>query len=147
MANIIDGLWLHLYHMIFSTSLNNFLSCCFFCQYFHPAPCPLQLKLRQYRIPHACSFTFIRSDPATIFCYNVLNWILKDIQVLNWMRSCSWWSVFVMHWQLGHFPQILLEIFASCRYKLFGGWITACTWALLWLSMCKKNLRIPEIIN
>lgn len=61
-ANISDGLWFHLFHLSFSTSLNKFLSCLwmliFFCQYFHFAPCPLALKLRHFRIPHAC-FKFI----------------------------------------------------------------------------------------
>lgn len=67
MGNITAMLWLCLYHMI-STSMNKFLSCCWmliwFCQYFHPASCPLLFKLRQCRIPYACSFIFSRSDCA-----------------------------------------------------------------------------------
>lgn len=120
----------------------------FFCQYFHLAPCPLLIKLRQCRIPH---FTLIRSDSAT---YNVLIWILKDIvyflnlEELN-VSSCSL-SIFAMLWKLGwaFCPDTASDIcFMKIEDKMCGGWIMAWTWALVWLNMCKKSLRITEITN
>lgn len=157
MGNVTDSLWLHLYHMIFSTSLNNFLGSfllnadlSFFGQYFHPiqaetvqnSSCMFQVR-----------FTFIRSASAT---YIVLIWVHKDIvyfldrELLNLLMSCSLWrSVFGIRYKLGwaFCPDTAWEVCFMKIHKLCGGWITAWTWAMVGLNMCKKSLWITEIIN